>query len=53
MPAPQKNILVVEDDEMVQAFLALHLETEGYGGLCHVNQEKHMSDWRRPAMPAG
>ena len=22
-------------------------------GLCHVNQEKHMSDWRRPAMPAG
>lgn len=31
MPTPQKNILVVEDDEMVQAFLALHLETEGYG----------------------
>ena len=22
-------------------------------GLCHVNQEKHMSDWRRRAMPAG
>ena len=21
--------------------------------LCHVNQEKHMSDWRRAAMPAG
>ena len=26
-----------------------HIDT----GLCHVNQEKHMSDWRRPSMPAG
>ena len=24
-----------------------------YRWLCHVNQEKHMSDWRRRAMPAG
>ncbi len=25
------DILIVEDDQMVQAFLALHLESEGYG----------------------
>lgn len=24
-----------------------------FGGRCHVNQEKHRSDWKRPAMPAG
>lgn len=30
MTTAPKHILVVEDDEMVQAFLALHLEIEGY-----------------------
>ena len=30
MTAPDQTILVVEDDEMVQAFLALHLENEGF-----------------------
>ncbi len=30
MTTTSKHILVVEDDEMVQAFLALHLEIEGY-----------------------
>ncbi len=30
MTEPEQTILVVEDDEMIQAFLALHLENEGY-----------------------
>ena len=30
MSAPEQTILVVEDDEIIQAFLALHLENEGY-----------------------
>ncbi|MDA0304723.1 MAG: response regulator transcription factor [Proteobacteria bacterium] len=30
MTTTPQHILVVEDDEMVQAFLALHLEIEGY-----------------------
>jgi len=30
MTTTSQHILVVEDDEMVQAFLALHLEIEGY-----------------------
>ncbi|MBC8339437.1 MAG: response regulator transcription factor [Rhodospirillales bacterium] len=30
MSTPEHTILIVEDDEMVQAFLALHLENEGY-----------------------
>ena len=24
------HVLIVEDDEMIQAFIALHLENEGY-----------------------
>jgi len=31
LPGIRPDILIVEDDEMVQAFLALHLENEGYG----------------------
>ena len=31
LPGIRPDILIVEDDEMVQAFLALHLEHEGYG----------------------
>lgn len=29
-PSAKRHILVVEDDEMVQAFIALHLENEGF-----------------------
>lgn len=30
MSKPAHNILVVQDNDLVQAFMAIHLETEGY-----------------------
>ena len=47
MSAPEQTILVVEDDEMVQAFLALHLENEGYAvrtAACGMDMIQSLSD---------
>ena len=47
LPGIRPDILIVEDDEMVQAFLALHLENEGYGVLRRATEPKCSAPCRR------
>ncbi|NQV64408.1 MAG: response regulator transcription factor [SAR86 cluster bacterium] len=50
MATQKQTILVVEDDEMVQAFLVLHLENEGFG-VCTASTGAEMIQSLSVAMP--